>query len=357
MRYRGFASAGAVAVAGAVVALAAVTVDGQTRTGTSATTGSTWKVPRTVDGQPDLQGVWANNNITPLERPKQWAGKAVLSEQEFAEIQKVTQEIVANDGDAQFGDGLILAAIDKIKNPGSYDPATGNYNQFWLVERDFVDRRTSLITDPPDGRIPAMLPEAEKRMAAATEYRQKHPADGPEDRPAGERCVNFGLPKLGAGYNSYYQLFQTKDHVVILSEMAHDARVIPLDGRPHVGKSIQQWNGDARGRWEGDTLVIETKNFSSQSEFGSGSNLTLTERYSRVGPNTLNYEVTIKDPSTWSKPWTVMIPLQAKSEKIYEYACHEGNEGMFGILAGHRAEEAAESAPKVKPTTSGGGSR
>jgi hypothetical protein len=356
MRDRWFALAGRLAAVAVVVTLAAVSVAGQARTGAGATSAANaWQAPRTADGRPDLQGVWANNNVTPLERPKQWAGKQVLTEQEFAELKKVTEQIVANDGDAQFGDGLVLAAIEKITKPGSYDPATGNYNQFWLVDRDFVDRRTSLIVDPPDGRIPAMTAEAQKRVEAAAEYRKAHPADGPEDRPAGERCVNFGLPKLGAGYNSYYQIFQTRDHVAILSEMAHDARIVPLDGRPHVGKELRQWNGDARGSWEGDTLVVETTNFSAKSEFGSGVNLTLTERYTRVGPNTLNYEVTIKDPSTWTKAWTVLIPLQLKNEKIYEYACHEGNEGMTGILAGHRAHEAAEAQAGTKART--GGSR
>ena len=276
---------GALALGIAMVSVAADTVIGQTAKPAAAATEKKFKAPRTGDGQPDLQGVWANNNATPLQRPPQWAGKTVLTDRELAELKRVADEITDNNGDAQFGDGLVLAALEKISKPGSYDPATGNYNQFWIVDREFTDRRTSLINDPPDGKIPAMTPDAQTRMAAAAEYRKNHPADGPEDRPAGERCANFGVPKLGAGYNSYYQIFQTPTHVAILSEMAHDARIIPLDGRPHVGKKIQQWNGDARGRWEGDTLVVETTNFSPNSEFmGAKENLRLVEKFSRTEP-------------------------------------------------------------------------
>jgi hypothetical protein len=337
---------GGVAMA-ASLATMTVAIQAQQKPATANSTraAANWTVPRTADGKPDLQGVWANNSGTPLERPKQWAGRQFVTPEELAAVKKMADEIVANDGDAQFGDGLTLAALDRISKPGSYDPATGNYNQFWLVDRYFEDLRTSLITDPPDGRIPPLTPDGQKRRAARIEYGKLHPADGPEDRPAGERCVNFGVPKLGAGYNSYYQVFQTPTHVAILSEMAHDARIIPLDGRPHVGQTIRQWNGDARGRWEKDTLVVETRNFSKKSEFREATDqLHLVERFTRVGPDTLNYEVTITDPTTWTKPWTVMIPLKRHNELIYEYACHEGNEGMIGILAGHRAQEKADAA-------------
>ncbi len=314
---------------------------GSTRTAaTAGPTARSWTAPRTVDGHPDLQGVWANNNATPLERPKQWAGKTTLTDQELADLKKAADAITANDGDAQFGDGLVLAALEKVSNPGSYDPGTGNYNQFWLVERDFVDRRTSLVTDPPDGRIPALTPEAMERQNARREYVKLHPADGPEDRPAGERCANFGVPKLGAGYNNYYQIFQTPNHVAILSEMAHDARIVRLGGAPQLNPKVRQWNGDARGRWEGETLVVETTNFSPNSDFrGSRENLHLIERFTRVDPDVLNYEVTVNDPTTWTRPWTAMIPLRRSTEYIYEYACHEGNESMIGILSGHRAAE------------------
>ena len=198
-----------------------------------------WVLERTPDGRPDFQGVWANNTVTPLQRPKQWEAKSTLSNAEIAELQRVSQQIYDNNGDAQFGDGLILAILEKIAKPGSYDPGTGNYNQFWLVGRDWHDRRTSLITDPPDGKIPAMTPEAEKRVAASAEFRKAHQFDDPELIPLGERCVQFSSPRIFAGYNSYLQLVQTPTHVMIMNEMAHDARIIPLDNRPRVGKGIE----------------------------------------------------------------------------------------------------------------------
>jgi hypothetical protein len=295
---------------------------------------------RTPEGHPDFQGVWANNTVTPLQRPKQWEGRTRLTDAEVADLQKFAAQIVENDGDAQFGDGLILAVLNRIANPKSYDPGTGNYNQFWLVERDWHDRRTSLIIDPPDGKIPAMTSEAQKRRADEIERRKAHAFEDPEVFPIGERCVNFGIPRLQAGYNSYLQIVQTPTHVTIMNEMAHDARIIPLDGRPHLDASIRVWNGDPRGHWEGDTLVIETTNFSPKSDFmGSHENLRLTERLTRVGPEILDYEFTVNDPTTWTAPWTAMIPLKAKNELIYEYACHEGNEAIPDMLRGHRFEE------------------
>jgi len=353
MRMRG--SISLAVAAGTAAVLTAATVGAQqapakAKTGTPA---KAWtQGQKTPDGQPDITGIWANNNITPMERPAAWAGKATLTDQELNEVKRAVSEIVSNDGDAQFGDGLVLAALQKMKNPGSYDPSTGNYNQFWLVDRDFVDNRTSLVTDPADGKIPEMTAEAKKKGAERAEYAKAHPADGPEDRPLGERCVNFGWPKLGAGYNSYYQVFQGPGYVAIVSEMAHDARIIPVDNRPHLAKDVTQWNGDARGHWEGNTLVVETTNFSPKST-GQGrgntqENLRLVEKFTRTSANQLNYEVTMNDASTWVKPWTVMIPLQQKQEQIFEYACHEGNEGMFGTLSGHRANEREEAAKAKK---------
>ena len=166
--------------------------------------------------------------------------------------------------------------------------------------------------------------------------------------PAGERCVNFGIPRMQAGYNSYLQIVQAPGHVAILNEMAHDARLVPTDGRPHLDSRIQTWNGDPRGHWQGDTLVIDTTNFSPKSDFmGSHENLRLVERFTRVGPETLNYEFTVTDPTTWTAPWTAMIPLKLKDELIYEYACHEGNEAIPDMLRGHRFEE-REAAAKSK---------
>ena len=299
-----------------------------------------WTPPRTPDGQPDLQGVWANNNITPLERPEAWAGKESLTDEELAALRAAAAQAV-DDGDALFGDQLVLAAIAN-QQATSYDPTTGNYNQFWIVERDFTNR-TSLVVDPPDGRVPALTAAAQERQAERLAYARAHPADSYVDRPLSERCVTYGVPRLGAGYNSYYQIFQSSDHVVIYMEMNHDARVVPVDGTPHVDGRVRQWHGDSRGRWEGDTLVIETTNYSPQATFRGtpADGMTITERLTRVGPRTLDYEVTIDDPATYTRPWTVSIPLMGTDDAIYEYACHEGNIGMDGILAGHRAEERA----------------
>jgi len=299
-----------------------------------------WTVPRTADGRPDLQGVWANNNVTPLERPEQWLDKDRLTDEELAELKVAAALVVESGLDAQFGDQLVLKALAGLTDADSYD-TTGNYNQFWMVERDFTNQ-TSLVVDPPEGRVPALTLGGRQRAEAAAAYREEHPADGPEDRPLGERCANFGVPRLGAGYNSYLQIFQTTGHVALLKEMAHDVKLIPLDERSHVPETVRQWNGDSRGRWDGDTLVVETGNFSNKSNFrGSTDGLHLVERYTRVGPETLAYEVTITDSSVWVQPWTVSIPLRYSPDPIFEYACHEGNYGMEGILAGHRAEERA----------------
>ena len=305
---------------------------------------------RTPDGHPDFQGVWANNTVTPLQRPKVWEGKERLTDAEVAELQKIAQQINENDGDAQFGDGLILAVLDKKTNPGSYDPGTGNYNQFWVVDRDWHDRRTALITSPRDGRIPPMTPEAQKRRAAEIETRRAHAFEDPEVFPAGERCVNFGLPRLQAGYNSYLQIVQTPGFVMIMNEMAHDARVIPLDGRPHLPDTLRTWNGDSRGHWDGDTLVIDTINFAPKSDFmGAHENLHLVERITRADADTLNYEFTITDPTTWTAPWTAMIPMKLKHEMIFEYACHEGNDAIPDMLRGHRYEEREAAKKNAKP--------
>jgi hypothetical protein len=299
-----------------------------------------WVLERTPDAHPDFQGVWANNTVTPLQRPKQWEGKERLTDAEVAQLQRFAAKITENDGDAQFGDGFILAVLNQIEKPGSYDPGTGNYNQFWIVERDWHDRRTSLLTDPPGGHLPPMTPEARKRRAAEIEHRKAHAFEDPEVFQLGERCVNFGVPRLQAGYNSYLQIVQAPGYVMIMNEMAHDARIIPLDGRPHLDASVRRWNGDSRGHWEGDTLVVDTTNFSTKSDFmGAHENLRVTERITRVSAEVLNYEFTVDDPTTWTKPWTAMVPLKFKNENIYEYACHEGNEAIPDMLRGHRAEE------------------
>ena len=324
------------------IAATAVTLAAQAHApaSTASSAPRKWVPARTPDGHPDFEGVWANNTVTPLQRPKQWEDKKLLTDAEVVELQQFAAQIFDNDGDAQFGDSFILAVLNQIEKPKSYDPGTGNYNQFWLVGRDWHDRRTSLITDPPDGKLPPMTAEGAQRRAAEIEHRKVHAFEDPEVFPPGERCVNFGIPRLQAGYNSYTQIVQSPGYVTIMAEMAHDARIIPLDGRPHLPKHLRTWNGDSRGRWEGDTLVIETTNFSPKSDFmGSHENLRLTERLTRAGPDILDYEFTVDDPTTWTAPWTAMIPLKLKKELIYEYACHEGNAAIPNMLRGHRFEE------------------
>ena len=202
--------------------------------------------------------------------------------------------------------------------------------------------RTSLIVDPPDGRIPPLTADGQARAAARAEARRLHPADGPEDRSLGERCLlfNAGPPMLSGPYNNYVQILQTRDHVVIHNEMIHDARVVPLDGRPHVPPSIRLLLGDSRGRWEGDALVVETTNFTNKTTVrGSGERLRLVERFTRTGPRTLLYEFTVDDPASFTKPWSAALPMTKTDDRLYEYACHEGNYAMTGILRGSRAGE------------------
>jgi hypothetical protein len=218
-----------------------------------------------------------------------------------------------------------------------------------MIDRAF-ENRTSLIVDPPDGRIPAVTDAARQRQAAAAAARPRFPA-GPEDFSNAYRCITTGVPKLGglygAGHFGYYQIFQSRSHVVVVMETIHDARVIPLDGRPHLPAAIRQWNGDSRGRWEGDTLVVDTTNFSPKSNFmGSAEHLHLVERFTRVGPDTINYEITINDPTTWTRSWTAMMPLGKTTDRLYEFACHEGNLPMFGMLTAARADERAAVQPR-----------
>jgi hypothetical protein len=293
--------------------------------------------PRTADGRPDLQGIWSNNNATPLERPKSLAGREFLTAEEVAALRERQDEIFAGDGDAAFGDAIFEAVLSQVKTykPTTFDASTGNYNAFWLVQRDF-DNRTSLIVDPADGRMPPMTATARQRQQQAVLDRGT--SDGPEARSLSERCITFGLPDLLAGYNSYYQIVQTPRAVVFHGEKIHNARVILLDGRPHAPSAVRSWFGDSRGHWQGDTLVVDTVNL-RPSFRGASEQLHLVERFTRVAADTLRYEVTVDDPSTWSRPWTFMIPLKQTHDRIYEYSCHEGNSGLAGILSGARADE------------------
>ena len=302
-------------------------------------------LPRTVDGQPDLQGVWDNNNATPLERPKELAGRAFLTEQEVAALKRKAGELFNGQTDAAFGDQIFLSVLANVQGSKSgftsTDGRTGDYSSVWLVERDW-DNRTSLITDPPDGRLPAMTPLAQQKQQTAAAARNRR-AEGPEDRSLSERCITFGSPRLQAGYNSYFQILQSPKTVVIVMETIHDARVIPLDGAPHLPSNVQTWLGDSRGRWEGDTLVVDTTNYRPGVFMNvSTDKLHVVERFTRTSADVLKWEITVDDPGAWTKPWTAMIPLHYSKDAIFEYACHEGNSGLEGILAGARAEEVEE---------------
>lgn len=303
-----------------------------------------WAVPRLADGKPDLQGVWGNNSVTPMARPRQWKDKTELSDAELDELKQYAQQYVDQGGDAIFGNFVqqILDARDAGNfKQVSYDPTTGNYNQFWMADREW-DHRTSLITDPPDGQFPPLTPAglAQREARAAAAKASTHgPADGPEDRPLSERCISYGAPRTGANYNSYVQVIQSPKTTVLFQEMIHDARVVDMTGTPHLPAHLRQLHGDSRGRWDGDTLVVETTNYLNGFQ-GSTPDVTLTERYTRVSPEFMNWEVTVSDPATWTTPYTFMIRLKKTDGLIYEYACHEGNYAMTGILAGARKEEA-----------------
>ena len=290
-----------------------------------------------VRGQADLQGVWLSNSATPLERPKGLEGKPFLTDAEVAELKKRAQRLF-KEGNSDFasGDNAFLAAyanVEQYKNPNI---STGGAED--MVDREF-DNRTSLIVNPPDGKLPALTAAAQRRQADAAEA-AKRPTTRPEDLTNFIRCITFGVPRVGgnfgAGPYSYYQIFQTAGYVVLFTEMIHEARIIPLDGRPHLPQNIRQWNGDSRGRWEGKTLVVDTTNFSTKSNYmGSAENLHLVERFTRVAPNRIDYEVTIDDPTTWTKPWRAVIRLKQTQEHIYEFACHEGNYvSMVSMLSG-----------------------
>src|SRR5262245_31211544 len=289
---------------------------------------------RTAWGDPDLQGVWNYSILTPLERPASLAGKDVLSQEEAAAATR--QELARIDGDQRVGTGR----GERSDAPDGRSDVGRAYNEFWR-QRGIMLRRTSLIVDPSDGRLPPMTPEGQKRASRAAQ-RERGAAASWEDRNLAERCIlwNAGPPMLPTTYNANFQLFQTRDHVAILNEMIHDIRIIPLDRRPH--DNIRQWLGDSRGHWDGHTLVVDTTGFSSTTAFrGSTENLHVVERFTRVDANTLDYEFTVDDPGTWTQPWRGEFPATKTHERIYEYACHEGNYGMEGILAGARAEERA----------------
>jgi hypothetical protein len=294
-------------------------------------------VPRTPWGQPDLQGIWDFRTITPLQRPEDLAEQEFLTEEEAAALEQK-----AVDRDTQLW--------DREARPTVAGENVGAYNNFWMDRGHSTigTRRTSLIVDPPNGRMPPQAAEAETRSEARRESRSAHPADSWLNRSAFDRCIlgfNAGPPITPGGYNQNMQLFQTPDHVVVVTEMVHTARVVPLDGRAGLSDGILQWSGSSRGHWEGDTLVVETSNVNDKRRWrGSTKNMKLVERFTRVDADTLEYEFTVTDPETWTSPWTASIPMQRTDVPMYEYACHEGNYAMPNILGGQRAEEKAVAA-------------
>ena len=296
--------------------------------------GSSAAVPRTAWGSPDLQGVWDFRSLTPMERPEDLSGSEVFTAEEAAQFAADIIRRRSRDNDTS----------DRVVP----------YNDFWFDEGTSVTTdRTSLVIDPSDGRVPAKTPEAVQRQSALEQARrgvsnhEPTPGGFVEDLGPGGlqvRCIlgfNSGPPMEPSAYNNNLQLFQTPDTVVLFAEMNHNARIVPLNGEAHVEDSVRQWTGDSRGRWDGDTLVVETTNFLRETNFMQGAtspHLTLIERFTRVDADTLQYDVTVDDPAVWTRPWTYSVPMQRNAEPVYEYACHEGNYGLFNILAGAVAE-------------------
>ncbi len=324
MSYRGFAAACAVI---AVVTLAAAPAAAQ--------------MPRTPWGAPDLQGIWDFRTITPLERPEDLGDKAFLTVEEAAE---------AEAAEIQRNIDLWEAEARRTETGGN----VGAYNNFWMDRgtNPVETRRTSLIIYPPNGRFPELSEVGAERAEARRAYMAEHPADSYTDRNTSDRCIvgfNAGPPITPLAYNQNMQLFQTPDLVVIYTEMVHTPRFVPLDGRAPLDPGIRLWSGDSRGRWEGNTLVVETANFNEKRQWipltsgGSGvtstENMTLVERFTRLDDDTLEYTFTVTDPDTWASDWTASMPMLRTEMPLFEYACHEGNYSMEGILSGHRADE------------------
>jgi hypothetical protein len=302
-----------------------------------------WTVPRLADGHPDLQGIWENNSATPLERPREFAGKPTLTDAELQGLKDKAARMFGAEADAVFGDSLYLALLDESR-PRQLG-ATGTYSANWLPDRYF-EARTSLIESPADGRLPPVTPEFARLRASRTSAVGRLP-ESVRDMSLTDRCISYGVPDLLAAYMSLYRIIQTPDTVAIEMEKVHDVRVIPLDGRPRLSATHQHYMGDGRGRWDGDTLVVETANFHPGGNYMGGvirqpdEHMKLTERFTRVAADTLRYEFTVDDPTVWTAPWTAVLYWKQAKGEIYEYACHEGNYSVPGMLSGARADEAA----------------
>ncbi len=314
---------------------------------------------RTPWGAPDLQGLWNNATMTPLERPQGLADQEFMTEEEAARREEAATERIRelDNRPARRTEADPSGAVDR-----GVDGAPGSYNSFWmdLATTIVPTRRTSLIVDPPDGRLPPLTPQAEARLTSPEYLRLgdvrdgRVPANGPEEMGLSERCLWYrGIPSFPTGYNNHYQILQTRDYIVMLQEHIHDVRYIPLDGRPHLPPHIRQFAGDSRGHWEGDTLVVETTNLRGPfirrwnrpgHSMGRGDltdAVRIVERFTRVSPNVLGYEFTVDDPNTWTRPWSGSLPMASSDGPMFEFACHEGNHGMYNMLTGSRADENA----------------
>ena len=307
------------AVAASLIPALAGTAAAQERAGavTGAAAAADFETPRTPWGAPDLQGIWDYRTATPLERPETFGDKATLTAEEVAEYERLNSERLDD-----------------------YDRSPSVHAKWWLDNgREMTaDRRTSLIVDPPNGRIP---PTTEAARAAARERSARRGlTHAVQDRSLGERCITFGVPRLPGAYNNNYQIVQTPTHVAIMQEMIHAVRVVPLDGRPHLAGAIPQWHGSSRGYYDGDTLVVETTNFApGGAPRGATSKMLLTERFTRVAPGVIEYEVTFDDTATWERSWTAVIPMHKTDQPMFEYACHEGNRGVENIVHNYRYAE------------------
>jgi hypothetical protein len=331
--------------------LATQSLAGQAATSRSPSAANATKrtPPRTPWGHPDLQGTWDNHSITPLERPERFAGREFLTREEAIALEKEAAQRNAE--------------IDSRERAGTTGDVGTAYNEFWWDRPTNVVEtlRTSLIVDPPDGKVPPLVPGARTRqgeselayrpLRATGNFEGGRGADTWTDRSLWERCITQGLPRISSGaYNSNIEIVQSPDHVVIYNEMIHESRVVALNGRPHLDQNIRQYQGDSLGRWDGETLVVDTTNFSEKTNFrGSTSGLHMIERFTRLGPNLLKYQATFDDPTTWTRPWTAENVWRTSKGRIYEYECHEGNYGLTGILAGAREEERAAQASKQSP--------
>ena len=375
----------AVLILVAAVALLPGAIAGQSQSSTT----NDWTPPRTPWGDPDLQGIWNNTVSTPLQRPSRFAGKAVLTDEELADYTAERQGSRDNRDSRTAAPGTTTGRGEGVSQASSSGSSTTDvaraYGALWFPVPEAPIRRTSLILDPPDGKIPALTPQAIARAEARAKAigatgstasplgraegvvdgteggvdGRGGRADNAEDRDLGDRCITRNLPRMPGGYNNHFQIVQSPGYVAITIEMGPHTRLIPIDGRPHRDQGVRQWMGDSRGHWEGNTLVIDTTNFDDKSDFkGSGENRHLVERFTPTGPEGIDYEVRLEDSTAWARPWTVQFPVrrldalvgeidQVSVPQMYEYACAEGNYGLTGILAGARAlERAAEQTSK-----------